>query len=576
MGFLLKYLKEYKKESILGPLFKLLEASFELMVPLVMAKVIDVGIANHDTGYIVRMCLIMVLLGVVGLASSLTAQYFAAKAAVGCTTGIRQGLFSHIAGLAYSDLDMLGTSALITRMTNDLNQVQSGINMALRLFLRSPFIVAGAMIMAFTINVKAALVFVVVIPLLSIIVFGVMAVTIPLYKKVQNALGEVLSLTRENCTGVRVIRAFTKEEEEMEAFYEENLFLSGLQKKVGSISALMNPGTYIIINLGIVALIYTGAVQVYGGIITQGEVVALVNYMSQILVELIKFANCIVLVTKALASAGRVESVFGVRASMEEGEGAQGDHSGSIEFKQVGLKYPGCGEDVLTDVSFGAKRGEVVGVIGSTGSGKSSLVQLIPRFYEATQGEILVDGVDVKAYRMEELRKLVGMVPQHAVLFSGTIRDNLLWGNEDATDEELWEALRIAQAKEIVMGKEDGLDTYITAGGGNLSGGQKQRLTIARALVRRPEFLILDDSASALDFATEAKLREGIQELRGETTVFMVSQRISSIKHSDRIVVLDDGKVAAVDSHDNLLRDCQVYQEIYHSQVKSQEGGASA
>ncbi len=577
MKKLLVYLSHYKKESVLGPLFKLLEASFELLVPLVMAAVIDKGIAGRDTGYVVRMCLVMVGLGVIGLVCSVTAQYFAAKAAVGFATGVRHALFSHIQSLSYTEMDTLGTSTMITRMTSDVNQVQSGVNMTLRLFLRSPFIVFGAMAMAFTINVKAAMLFVVTIPLLSIVVFGIMLATMPLYKKVQAGLDRVLGSTRENLTGVRVLRAFNKEEEERKRFSERNGALTRMQVFAGRISALMNPMTYVIINGAVVALIWTGAIQVDGGIITQGQVVALVNYMSQILVELIKLANLIVTITKALACAGRISAVLETESSMtspsEEGwtEAMETGERGTVEFSHVELTYKNAGAHSLTDVNFKAERGQTIGIIGGTGSGKTSLVNLIPRFYDATEGAVLVDGRDVKEYPLHVLRDKIGVVPQKAVLFKGTIRDNLRWGKEDAGEEELWEALALSQAKEFVEKKADGLDTMINQGGKNLSGGQRQRLTIARALVKKPEILILDDSASALDFATDAKLRAAIRGMKERLTVFIVSQRAASIQYADQIIVLDDGEVAGIGFHETLLAGCPVYQEIYYSQFPKED-----
>ncbi|QNM06659.1 ABC transporter ATP-binding protein [Qiania dongpingensis] len=581
MKKLLVYLKDYKKESILGPFFKLLEASFELLVPLVMAAVIDTGIANRDSGYVIRMCLIMVGLGIVGLASSVTAQYFAAKAAVGFATGVRRALFSHIQGLSYTEMDTLGTSTMITRMTSDVNQAQSGVNMTLRLFLRSPFIVFGAMFMAFTINAKAAMVFVVTIPLLSVVVFGIMLATIPLYRKVQAGLDKVLGTTRENLTGVRVLRAFNKEEEERARFSERNESLTKMQIFAGRISALMNPVTYVIINGAVVVLIWTGAIQVDNGIITQGEVVALVNYMSQILVELIKLANLIITITKALACANRISAVLDTGSSMESPrleewlrtgkEEKAGFERGTVEFDHASLIYKNAGAESLTNIHFRAERGQTIGIIGGTGSGKSSLVNLIPRFYDVSGGEVLVDGVDVREYPIEVLRSKIGVVPQKAVLFRGSIRDNLRWGKKDATDSEMWEALELSQAKEFVEKKEDGLDVHIAQGGKNLSGGQRQRLTIARALVKKPEILILDDSASALDFATDAKLRGAIRAMKERLTVFIVSQRASSIQYADQIVVLDDGEVAGIGTHKSLLESCPVYQEIYYSQFPKED-----
>lgn len=569
MKKLLVYLKDYKKESILAPLFKLLEASFELLVPLVVAAVVDHGIAGADKGYVIRMCGVMIVLGITGLCFSVTAQYFAAKAAVGFSTGLRHALFGHIQSLSFSELDEAGTSTLITRMTSDVNQVQSGVNMVLRLFLRSPCIVFGAMIMAFTIDIKAALIFVVTIPMLSIVVFGIMAVTIPMYRKVQAGLDRVLGLTRENLTGVRVIRAFNKEKDEIRQFEESNTSLTNLQLVVGRISALTNPVTYIIINVATIVLIWTGAIRVDSGAITQGELVALINYMSQILVELIKLANLIITITKALACANRIESVLEIETGIENNaaglkEGP--DEKIILDFHHVSLTYKGAGEESLTDINFRVKAGETIGIIGGTGSGKSSLVNLIPRFYDVTKGKILFHGEDLRDYNVDALRQKIGMVMQKAVLFQGTIRENLLWGKENATEEELAEALRVSQAKEFVDKKEEGMETLIEQGGKNLSGGQKQRLTIARALVRKPEVLVLDDSASALDFATDAKLRKAIREMSQKLTVFIVSQRAASIQFADKILVLDDGKIVGQGTHAQLLANCPVYQEIYYSQ----------
>lgn len=580
MKRLMMYLKDYKKESILAPLFKLLEAFFELLVPLVMANIIDYGISNRNMGYIGKMGLLLLLLGVVGLASSITAQFFAAKAAVGFSTKLRQALFDHIEDLSFTDIDKAGTSTMITRMTSDVNQVQSGINMTLRLFLRSPIIVFGAMIMAFTIDVKCALIFVVAIPLLSIVVFGIILSTIPMYKKVQSRLDQVLGITRENLTGVRVIRAFHQEAKEEERFRENNEALSAMQIFVGKISACMNPVTYVIVNGAIIALIYTGAVQVNIGNLSQGEVVAIINYMNQILVELVKLANLIVTMTKALACAERVASVFDIGADAAY-VGAQNqkladkvDKSAPfLDFKHVSLTYQGAGAPTLQDMNFTVNRGDTVGIIGGTGSGKTSLVNLIPGFYPATEGEILLEGRDIKTMSDEELRGRIGVVPQKAVLFKGTIRSNLQWGKPDATEEEMWKALELAQASEVVEGKDGKLDATVAQNGKNFSGGQRQRLTIARALVREPEILILDDSASALDYATDAKLRTAIRTLEDKTTTFIVSQRASTIRHADKIIVLDDGEIAGVGTHDELLKDCTVYQEIYYSQYPEQRGG---
>ena len=581
MRKLLVYLRDYKKESVLAPLFKLLEASFELIVPLVMAAIIDQGIAQGDKPYILKMCLALVALALIGLVCSITAQFFAAKAAVGFATKLRHALFEHIEQLSFSEMDQVGTSTLITRITSDINQVQSGVNLVLRLFLRSPFIVFGAMIMAFTIDVKAALIFVAAIPLLSIVVFGIMVVSIPLYRKVQAGLDKVLGITRENLTGARVIRAFNKQSDEIEKFTEDNEILTRMQMFVGRISALMNPVTYIIINGATIVLIWTGAVRVDGGILTQGEVVALVNYMSQILVELIKLANLIINITKSIACGNRIESIMELESSIAEQTPADfaeklkaGEEQETIvAFKNVGLAYQGAEEEALTDIEFEVKRGQTIGIIGGTGSGKSSVVNLIPRFYDVTRGQVLLHGIDVKEYPVSYLREIVGMVLQKAVLFKGSIRENLMWGNEQATDEEMMEALRIAQAKEIVEGKEGGLAYEIEQGGKNLSGGQRQRLTIARAIVKKPEILILDDSASALDFATDAKLRAAIREMK-DTTVFIVSQRASSIQYADQIIVMEDGEMAGIGTHEELLANCEIYQEIYYSQFKRDEKAA--
>lgn len=568
MKKLLIYLKDYKKESILGPLFKLLEATFELFVPLVMAAIIDTGIANGDRPFITKMCFVLILLGLVGLVSSVTAQYFAAKAAVGFSTKLRYALFQHIQSLSFSEMDTVGTSTLITRMTSDINQVQSGVNMALRLFLRSPFIVLGAMIMAFTIDVKAALIFVITIPVLSIVVFGIMKITIPLYKKVQSGLDEVLSITRENLTGIRVVRAFNKQESEIEHFDDRNDSLTNWQQFVGRISALTNPLTFVVVNVATAALIWSGAIRVNNGAITQGQLIALVNYMSQILVELVKFANLIVTVTKAVACANRVESILSTESSMNITGTKIPDKKGDIivDFDHVGLTYKNAGEESLTDIHFSVKRGETIGIIGGTGSGKSSLVNMIPRFYDATKGCVRVNGIDVKEYDIQSLRDQIGTVLQKAVLFKGTIRENLLWGNGDATDEDIWEAIEVSQSKEFVEQKDGKLDFVIEQNGKNLSGGQRQRLTIARALVRHPEILIMDDSASALDFATDARLRQAIKKLDKDLTVFIVSQRAASIQFADKIIVLDDGEVVGMGTHEELLNNCEVYQEIYYSQ----------
>lgn len=574
MRKLLRFLKDYKKESILSPLFKLLEASFELFVPLVMAAIIDTGIGNKDGGFILKMCGILILLALVGLTCSITAQYFAAKAAVGFATKVRHALFDHIQKLSYTEMDTAGTDTMITRMTSDINQAQSGVNMVLRLFLRSPFIVFGAMIMAFTIDVKAALIFVVTIPVLSVVVFGIMIITIPLFRRVQASLDKVLGVTRENLTGSRVIRAFNKEQEEIADFDESNEKLTDVQLFVGKISALMNPLTYIIINVALVILIWTGAIQVNIGKISQGEVVALVNYMSQILVELVKLANLIITVTKAIACGNRVQSIFEMETSMVDGNGSKKEDTGyTVEFRNVSMRYKGAGADTLTGIDFKAKPGDTIGIIGGTGSGKSSVVNLIPRFYDVTEGQVMVDGMDVRDYKITDLRDKIGIVPQKAVLFAGTVRSNLVWGKEDATEEEMQQALSVAQAAEVVDKKDGKLDAEVEQGGKNFSGGQKQRLTIARALVKQPEILIMDDSSSALDYATDAKLRQAIHNMPNRPTVFIVSQRAASIMYADKIIVLDDGTVAGAGTHEELLKDCSVYQEIYYSQFKRTEGG---
>ena len=595
MKRLLSYMKDYKKESILGPLFKMLEASFELFVPLVVARMVDVGIRGRDSGYILKMGGVLVLLALIGLACSLTAQYFAAKAATGAATSLRNDLFSHIGRLSYTEIDTVGTAALITRMTSDINQVQSGINMTLRLLLRSPFVVFGAMVMAFTVDVRSAFVFVVTIPVLCVVVFGIMAVSMPLYKSVQRQLDKVLLTTRENLLGVRVIRAFNRQKSETEKFDRENGNLVRMQVFVGKISALLNPVTYVIINIAVVAVIWVGAEQADSGIITQGKVIALVNYMSQILVELIKMANLIIIISKAVACMNRVDSIFKVESSIED-KGRHGSrkpgsqNSGSqnsgpqnygpqnsglripkVEFKDMEFVYAGAKEPALKDISFCAMAGQTIGVIGGTGSGKSTLVNLIPRFYDAASGQVLVDGTDVKEYSLDELRDKTGVVPQKSVLFKGTLRDNMRWGKQDASDEEIYRALDTAQAREFVDSKGEGLDLYIDQGGHNLSGGQRQRLTIARALVRRPEILIMDDSASALDFATDARLRKAIRENTGDMTVFIVSQRATTIKSADTILVLDEGRLAGMGTHKELLKDCQVYREICLSQLSKEE-----
>lgn len=609
MKELLKYIKDYKKECVLGPLFKLLEACFDLTVPIVMAKIIDEGIAKSDSHFILVYGGVLILLAAVGLLSSITAQYFAAKAAVGFATNLRHGLFKHIESLSFTEMDTVGISTLITRMTSDINQMQSGVNMALRLFLRSPFIVFGAAVMAFTVDVKAAIVFAVVIPILAVVVLGIMAVSMPLYRKVQAGLDGILGRTRQNLTGVRVIRAFDKEEAEKEDFNNENQILTNLQLLVGKISALTNPVTYIFLNVALVVLLYVGAIRVDGGLLTQGKVIALVNYMSQILVELIKLANTIVLSTKAVACGNRIQSVFEMKPSIMDDFVSDDEEFGSMKksdnaesskltdeenvlgsekelinksadsiskgaevvFENVDLTYKGAGDKSLENISFTAPAGSTIGIIGGTGSGKSSLVNLIPRFYDATAGKVLIDGKNVKDYKVSEVRSIVGIVMQKAVLFKGSIRENMKWGNDKATDDEINFALENAQAAEIVSGKEGGLDYMIEQSGRNLSGGQKQRFTIARALVRQPKVLILDDSASALDFATDAKLRKSLKQLGYEPTTFIVSQRTSSIKHADMILVLDDGKVVGKGTHDELLQNCEVYHEIYMSQFKDKK-----
>ncbi|MCI5805994.1 MAG: ABC transporter ATP-binding protein/permease [Clostridium sp.] len=562
------YLKEYKKESILAPCFKMLEASFELFVPLVMAAIVDTGIKNADNTYILRMGAILILLGVIGLTCSITAQYFAAKASVEFGKGVRRDLFAHINALSYTELDTAGTSTLITRMTNDINQMQSGVNMFLRLFLRSPFIVFGAMVMAFTVDVKAAIVFVVAIPLLSIVVFGIMLYTIPLYQKVQKALDRVLLMTRENLVGSRVIRAFCRQKDEEKDYLEGSDHLMQMQLFVGKISAMMNPVTYIIVNIAIIAIIWTGGLQVNAGNLSQGEVIALVNYMSQILVELVKLANLIILLTKAAACSKRVGEVFAMAPSIVEHPTGVDlvPAEDKVVFDHVTFTYEGAKEPALRDISFTAKKGQIIGVIGGTGCGKSTLVNLIPRFYEATEGSVFVDKVNVKSYSFHQLRDRIGIVPQKAVLFNGTIADNLRWGKEDATEEEMNRAIAIAQAADVIASKKDGLEERILQGGKNLSGGQRQRLTIARALVKEPEILILDDSASALDFATDARLRKAIREETKGMTVFIVSQRASTIKQADQIIVLEDGAMAGIGNHEELMKNCSVYREIVHSQ----------
>jgi len=567
-------MKDYKKESVLAPLFKMLEAFFELFVPLVVASIIDDGIVPKDSGHIIRMCLLLLVLAAVGLTCSITAQYFAAKSAVGAATGIRYELFTHIQTLGYEEMDTVGTSTLITRMTSDINQVQNGINLVLRLFLRSPFIVFGAMIMAFTIDVKAAMIFVVAIILLSIVVFGVMFITKPLYKKVQSGLDTILGTTRENLTGVRVIRAFHQEQAEYNKFLAENEELTSLQKFAGKISGLTNPLTFIIINFAILVLIHTGAVRVSLGTLSQGQVVALYNYMSQILVELIKLANLIISVTKAMACFNRIQDVFHIEPSMKEGTktvAAAGNTTPAVEFKNVSFTYAGGGDHAVENISFKAMPGQTIGIIGGTGSGKSTLVNLIPRFYDVSEGEVDIAGKNIQDYTYGSLRNTISVVPQKAQLFAGTIRDNLTFGCPDATEEQIEEALAISQAKEFVDTKEGRLDAKIEQGGKNLSGGQRQRLTLARALVPQSDILIMDDSASALDYATDARLRKAIQDMKRKPTVFIVSQRTSSIQNADMILVLDDGKIAGQGTHEQLLKSCNIYREIYETQFKKEE-----
>ena len=573
MKSLLKYLKDYKKETVLAPFFKMLEALFELFVPLVMAAIIDTGIAGNDKPYIFQMSGILIALGLIGLVCSITAQYFSAKAACGCAAKLKNALFEKMQAMTFTEMDHVGASTMINRMTTDVNQVQTGINMVLRLFLRSPFIVFGAMIMAFTVNAKAALVFVVVIPVLSVIVFGIMLVTIPLYKNVQGQLDNVLEKTRENLAGIRVIRAFGKEEEEIREFEARNNALTRFQQYVGKISALMNPVTYVVINIAIAVLIYVGAIQVNVGILTQGAVVALYNYMSQILVELIKLANLIITMTKSAASAQRIETIFKV-SKVKKGIEIlpEGNTEAKVVFDHVTLAYENAGENTLTDIDFIVNSGDTIGIIGGTGSGKTSLVHLIPGFYPVTQGAVYVDGKNVKSYEEGELRDKISIVMQKAVLFKGTIRENMLWGNENATDEEIIQAIETAQGKDILEKKENGLDEEIEQGGRNLSGGQKQRLCIARALVRKPEILILDDSASALDYATDAALRKSLKNLSYHPTTFIVSQRTSSIMHADKIIVLDDGHMVGIGTHEELLQTSNVYKEIYDSQFKKESG----
>ena len=566
MKNLLKYMKGYGRECVLGPLFKLLEASFELVVPLVVADIVDKGIGCGDGGYVVKMCLVMILLGIVGLASSVTAQYFAAKAAVGFSTRLRHAVMAHILSLGYTEIDTLGTSTMVTRMTSDINQVQNGVNLTLRLLLRSPFVVFGAMVMAFSIDAQTAMVFAGVIPILCLVVFGIMTITMPMYKRVQGSLDRVTSATRQNLSGVRVLRAFTMEASEQRTFENQTAELQAKQQRAGRISNLMNPMTLVIVNLAVVLLVKIGAVKVNNGVLTQGLVIALYNYMSQILVELIKMANLIINMTKASACAARVDGILKIEPAQQDGIRAADKLRGAVEFRDVTVRYQGSGEPALEHISFQAAPGETIGIIGGTGSGKTTLIHLIPRFYDAEQGQVLLDGVDVKEYRMESLHQCIGLVPQKSVLFQGTIRDNLKWGNPNASDDQLWDALETAQAGDVVSGKEGGLDAPVEQGGANFSGGQRQRLTIARALVRRPAILILDDSASALDYATDAKLRMAIRQMDNPPTTFIVSQRAASVRYADQILVLDDGKLVGKGTHEKLIASCGVYQEIYYSQ----------
>ena len=563
---ILKYIRGYGKECVLGPLFKLLEASFELLIPLVVARIVDVGIAGRDQGYVIKMVLVMALLGVIGLVCAVTAQYFAAKAAVGFAARLRHAVMEHLLGLSYTEIDRVGTSTMITRMTSDVNQVQNGVNLTLRLLLRSPFVVFGAMIMAFTIDARAASVFAGVIPVLCFIVFGIMLITMPMYRRVQGKLDGVTSATRQNLAGVRVLRAFCKEEAEVSSFEKQTEELTRHQLTAGRISALMNPVTYVVINTAIVLLIHVGALQVDAGILTQGQVVALYNYMTQILVELIKMANLIITMTKAVACGNRIGAVLELKSSQEDGANEGRNLAGRVEFKDVTARYAGAGDASLENISFTAEPGQTVGIIGGTGSGKTTLVNLISRFYDAAEGSVLIDGVNVNTLQREDLRSCIGVVPQKAVLFKGTIRENLKWGKADATDEELMAALELAQAREVVEGKEGGLDAVVEQGGTNFSGGQRQRLTIARALVRKPGILILDDSASALDYATDAKLRMAIRNMEAAPTTFIVSQRAASVRYADKILVLDDGRLVGQGKHDELLKNCPVYQEVYYSQ----------
>ena len=573
MKRILKYMRGYGKECVLGPLFKLLEASFELLIPLVVAKIVDVGIGNRDQGYIVKMVLVMALLGVIGLVCAVTAQYFAARAAVGFAARLRHAVMEHLLGLSYTEIDTVGTSTMVTRMTSDVNQVQNGVNLTLRLLLRSPFVVFGAMIMAFTIDAKAASVFAGVIPVLCLVVFGIMLITMPMYRRVQGKLDAVTSATRQNLAGVRVLRAFCKEEAEVASFENQTDELTRHQLSAGRISALMNPVTYVVINTAVVLLIYVGAVRVDAGILTQGQVVALYNYMSQILVELIKMASLIITMTKAAACGNRIGTVLELESSQKDGDVVVQTLRGKVEFRDVTARYAGAGDASLENISFTAEPGQTIGIIGGTGSGKTTLVNLITRFYDAAEGKVLVDGVDVNTLQLESLRTQVGVVPQKAVLFKGTVRENLKWGKEDATDEELMKALDLAQAREVVESKDGGLDAMVEQGGTNFSGGQRQRLTIARALVRKPGVLILDDSASALDYATDARLRMAIRTMEQPPTTFIVSQRAASVLYADKILVLDDGRLVGQGKHDELLENCPVYQEVYYSQFPREVKG---
>ena len=572
MKSLLRYLKGYEKQCVLGPVFKLLEATFELFVPLVVAKIVDQGIRNGDTGYVIRMCLVMVALGIIGLCMAVCAQYFSAVAAVGFSSRLRHVLMEHVLHLSYNQIDQLGTSTMVTRMTSDINQVQNGVNLTLRLLLRSPFVVFGAMFMAFTIDFRAALVFAGVIPVLCLIVFGIMLITMPMYKRVQGALDGVTSATRQNLAGVRVLRAFCKEDTEVKGFEDRTQSLTTQQLSAGRISALMNPLTYVVINLAVVLLVQVGAIRVQSGILTQGLVIALYNYMSQILIELIKMANLIISIAKAVACGNRISSVLKLESDQENGTD-EDKLSGGVEFRDVTAAYAGAASPSLEHISFQAKPGQTVGIIGGTGSGKTTLVNLIPRLYDTTAGQVLLDGKNVRDFDLNSLRRQIGIVPQKAVLFKGTIRQNLLWGNENASEEELWDALKVAQAQEVVQGKEGGLDAPVEQGGANFSGGQRQRLTIARALVRKPAILILDDSASALDFATDANLRMAIRGMGNPPTTFLVSQRAASVRYADEILVLDDGALVGKGTHEELLADCPTYQEIYYSQFPKEVAG---